>query len=138
MFKVFIVGAKRYFLCFILFLFSFFTEEVKSLPQTSRAQIDSVQKGTASFYGKKFNGRRTSSGERFCNDSLMAAHKTLPFGTMVRVINLKNNEVVIVKITDRLPKNSKRVIDLSFRAAKKLKMVSDGLAKVKLEVLPRK
>lgn len=94
-----------------------------------------IQTGTASFYAKKFNGRKTASGERFHNDSLMAAHKTLPLGTMVRVTNLKNDSVVVVKINDRLPKHSKRSIDLSQKAAKQLNFMKAGLTKVKIEVI---
>ena len=64
--------------------------------------------GVASYYHNKFNGRRTSNGEIFNNKNLTAAHKTLPLGTWVKVTNLNNDSVVIVKINDRLPKNSKR------------------------------
>jgi rare lipoprotein A len=91
--------------------------------------------GTASFYAKKFNGRKTSSGEKFSNDSLTAAHKKLKFGTYVLVRNLKNDSTVIVKINDRLPQKSKRSIDLSLRAAKQLNFVKSGLTKVEITVL---
>lgn len=91
--------------------------------------------GTASFYAKKFNGRKTSSGERFSSDSLTAAHKKFKFGTYVLVRNLKNDSTVIVKINDRLPKNSKRSIDLTLRAAKQLNFVRSGLTKVEITVL---
>jgi rare lipoprotein A len=93
------------------------------------------QSGTASYYAKKFEGRKCSSGERFRHDSLTAAHKTLPFGTRVKVTNIKNDSVVIVKINDRLPKKSKRVIDLTRRAAKQLNFIRVGLTKVKIEVI---
>ncbi|MBL7919679.1 MAG: septal ring lytic transglycosylase RlpA family protein [Bacteroidia bacterium] len=101
------------------------------------SQLDSckTETGTASFYAKKFEGRKCSSGERFRHDSLTAAHKTLKFGTKVRVTNLKNDSVVIVKVNDRLPKKSKRNIDLTLRAAKQLDFVKSGLTKVKIEVL---
>jgi rare lipoprotein A len=91
--------------------------------------------GTASFYAKKFNGRKTSSGERFSNDSLTAAHKKFKFGTYVLVRNLKNDSTVIVKINDRLPQKSKRSIDLTLRAAKQLNFVRSGLTKVEITVL---
>lgn len=91
--------------------------------------------GTASFYAKKFNGRKTSSGEKFSNDSLTAAHKKLKFGTYVLVRNLKNDSTVVVKINDRLPQKSKRSIDLSLRAAKQLNFVKLGLTKVEITVL---
>ena len=92
-------------------------------------------KGTASFYAKKFNGRKTSSGEKFSNDSLTAAHKKFKFGTYVLVRNLKNDSTVIVKINDRLPQKSKRTIDLTFRAAKQLNFIKSGLTKVEITVL---
>lgn len=91
--------------------------------------------GTASFYAQKFNGRKTSSGERFSNDSLTAAHKKLKFGTYVLVRNLKNDSTVIVKINDRLPQQSKRTIDLTVKAAKQLNFIKSGLTKVEITVL---
>ncbi|MCC6372114.1 MAG: septal ring lytic transglycosylase RlpA family protein [Bacteroidia bacterium] len=91
--------------------------------------------GIASFYARAFEGRKCSNGEIFRHDSLTAAHKTLKFGTRVRVTNLKNDSVIVVKINDRLPKNSKRSIDLTKRGAKQLNFVLQGLTRVKLEVL---
>jgi rare lipoprotein A len=93
------------------------------------------EKGIASYYGKSFEGRRTSSGEILRNDSLTAAHKTLKFGTRVKVTNTKNDSVVIVKINDRLPKSSSRVIDLTLGAAKKLNFIRAGLTPVTLEII---
>ena len=92
-----------------------------------------VQEGVASFYAKRFHGRPTASGEIFHVDSLTAAHKTLPFGTLVKVINLSNNNEVIVKINDRGMKGLKRIIDLSPAAARELDMVNKGLQKVRIE-----
>lgn len=91
--------------------------------------------GVASYYAPKFNGRKTSSGEKFSNDSLTAAHKKFKFGTYVLVRNLKNDSLVTVKINDRLPQNSKRSIDLSVRAAKQLNFMKAGLAKVEITLL---
>ena len=91
--------------------------------------------GTASYYHAKFEGRKTASGEIFCNDSLTAAHKTLPFGTFVMVTHLKNKNQVLVRINDRLPSNSKRSIDLTKKAATALNMIQSGLAKVQIEVI---
>lgn len=91
--------------------------------------------GVASFYAKKFDGRKTSSGEKFSNDSLTAAHKKFKFGTYVLVRNLKNDSTVVVKINDRLPKKSKRSIDLSFKAAKQLNFIKSGLTKVEITVV---
>jgi rare lipoprotein A len=92
-------------------------------------------KGKASFYADKFNKRKTSSGEIFCNDSLTAAHKFLPFGTIVKVTNLANDSVVVVRVNDRLPKKSSRIIDLSKAAARKLNFISKGLTQVSIEQL---
>jgi rare lipoprotein A len=103
----------------------------------ANAQVDSlmIQEGTASFYGKKFHGKRTANGEIFSLDSLTAAHKRLPLGTWVRVINKKNNLSVVVRINDRLPIYSKRQIDISRAAAERIEMVRDGLGKVKIEAV---
>ncbi|MFM7311511.1 MAG: septal ring lytic transglycosylase RlpA family protein, partial [Flavobacteriales bacterium] len=90
---------------------------------------------TASYYHNKFEGRRTASGETFRQDSLMCAHKSLPFGTYIRVTNLKNDSSVVVKVTDRLPQSSKRCVDLTTRAAKQLNFIVSGLTKVSIEVL---
>jgi len=99
--------------------------------------ISSINKteGIASFYAKKFNGRKTSSGEKFSNENLTAAHKKFKFGTYVLVRNLKNDSTVIVKINDRLPQKSKRSIDLTFKAAQQLNFIKSGLTKVEITVL---
>lgn len=97
-----------------------------------------TQTGTASFYAKKFEGRKCASGEVFRHDSLTAAHKTFAFGTYVKVTNLKNDSMVIVRINDRLPKRSKRSIDLTRKAARQLNFIRQGLTQVKLEVLNEK
>lgn len=89
--------------------------------------------GVASWYGHHWNGRMTASGEIFCPDSMTAAHKTLPFGTIVKVTNLSNDSVIYVRITDRLPKKSSRSIDLTPVAAKRLGFYSKGLQKVAME-----
>ncbi len=91
--------------------------------------------GYASWYGPKFNGRRTASGEIFDMNKLTAAHNTLPFGTIVRVTNLRNGKSVVVKINDRGPFKKNRVIDLSYKAAKKIGMIRDGTAPVKITIL---
>ena len=93
--------------------------------------------GTASYYGGKFHGRKTASGERFNQEALTAAHKTLPLGTKVRVTNLRNGESVDVKINDRGPYHKGRVIDLSKGAARELRMINSGTAKVKVEVIAK-
>ena len=93
------------------------------------------QTGTASYYARKFHGRRTASGERYDMYELTAAHRRLPFGTMVKVTNLSNKRTVIVRINDRGPHAKKRVIDLSFAAAKRIGLVGSGTARVLVEVV---
>jgi rare lipoprotein A len=89
-----------------------------------------VQKGKASYYAKSFNGRRTASGERLHPDSLTCAHRTYPFGTMLKVFNPANGRSVIVRVTDRGPFVRGRIIDLSWRAAKELGIIAQGVAMV--------
>ncbi len=89
--------------------------------------------GVASYYGEAFAGRLTANGERFDPEKLTAAHRTLPFGTILNVTNLQNNESVVVRINDRGPFVRNRVIDLSKAAARKIGMISSGIAEVRLE-----
>jgi rare lipoprotein A len=96
-----------------------------------------ISTGVASYYANKFDGRKTSSGEVFRQDSLTAAHKNLPFGTMLKVTNLNNDSVVYVKVNDRLPQSSKRSIDLSLAAAKQLNFIKAGLTKVSIQEVRR-
>lgn len=93
--------------------------------------------GIATYYSLRVNGHPTASGEIFNNEKLIAAHKTLPFGTYVRVTALWNNKSVIVRIIDRGPYGKGRVIDLSQAAAKKLQLIGRGIGKVKLEVVSK-
>jgi rare lipoprotein A len=99
------------------------------------SSIAQVQTGKASFYADKFEGVSTASGEKYRHNKLTGAHKTLPFGTKVRVTNLENNQTVEVTINDRGPYVEGRVIDLSKEAAEKLGFINKGLADVKLEVV---
>ncbi len=94
-----------------------------------------TQTGKASFYADKFEGSPTASGEKYKHSKLTAAHKSLPFGTKVRVTNLANNESVEVVINDRGPYVDGRIIDLSKSAAEKLGFINLGLAEVKVEIL---
>ena len=93
------------------------------------------QKGTASWYGTKFHGRRTSSGETYDMWAMTAAHPTLPLPTYVRVTNLDTNKKIIVKVNDRGPFLHGRVIDLSFAAAHKLDIANKGTGRVSVEAL---
>lgn len=99
------------------------------------ARTKDLLKGLASWYGGNFDGRITASGERFDMYAMTACHPTLPFGTLVRVVNKTNGRSVVVRITDRgdLPKG--RIIDLSYGAAEKLAMTDAGLAPVVLNVV---
>jgi len=91
------------------------------------------QTGKASYYAGKFIGRKTANGETFRKRKLTAASKTIPFGTHVKVKNLKNGKTVKVRINDRGPFVPGRIIDLSWKAAKKLDMLSDGVVPVQIK-----
>ncbi len=91
--------------------------------------------GKASWYGDRFHGRCTASGEAFNQYALTAAHRSLPFGTRLRVTNVKNGKAVIVKVNDRGPFVGNRILDLSKEAASRLNMLMSGIAKVQVEVL---
>lgn len=120
-------------------------QQSDSTPVMPQAQQDSAQvvpfkhfkqQGTASYYARKFNGRRTASGERYHGRKLTAAHRTLPFGTLVRVADAKTGRWLIVRINDRGPHHRKRIIDLSYEAARQLGMTKGaGLMKVKIRVV---
>jgi rare lipoprotein A len=97
-----------------------------------------VTYGKASFYAKKFNGKRTASGERYNMYGRTAAHRTLPFNTMVRVTNILTNRSEIVRINDRGPSSKERIIDLSYMSAKKLGLINRGVGDVKLEVIDKR
>jgi rare lipoprotein A len=94
-----------------------------------------TQEGLASYYGKEFDGRKTSSGEIFHKNDLTAAHRTYPFGTVLRVTNLKDGSQVKVRVNDRGPVKPERIIDLSYGAARVIGLDKMGLVRVKLEVL---
>ena len=102
-------------------------------PLTSYVNAQNVQTGKASFYAKKFSGRKTASGERLHHDSLTCAHRTYPFGTQLKVTNPANGRTVIVRVTDRGPYVKGRIIDLSVRAARELGIISQGIAPVIVE-----
>ena len=109
---------------------------VETKTDGSRKLIEVVQ-GAASWYGPGFYGRTTANGERFRKGTLTAAHRTLPFGTKVRVTNLSNGRSVVVRINDRGPFKYHRVIDLAHGAASQLRMMQAGEVPVKLEVLAK-
>jgi rare lipoprotein A len=124
-----IYNRKCILLTVIIFLFI-------GIGQASFAQENTqTQTGAASWYGSKYHGRKTSSGERYNKNDMTAAHNTLPFGTKVKVTNLANNESVILRINDRGPYVGHRIIDVSEVAARKLSIHKQGVAQVKVEVV---
>lgn len=99
------------------------------------AKTRDIYIGLASFYAEKFHGKETSNGETYNMYDLTAASPDLPFSSILRITNLKNNKAVIVRINDRMPPHPERIIDLSYGAAEKLDMLKDGVVKVQIEVL---
>ena len=96
-----------------------------------------LQYGVASFYSNRFNGHRTADGEIFSNLKFTAAHNSLPFDTYVKVTNRANGRWIILRINDRLHYRNKRLVDLTQVAARKLGFHRRGIARVKLQVVPR-
>jgi rare lipoprotein A len=102
---------------------------------TNPSADDKANSGTASFYAKRFEGKRTSSGQRYRATEHTAAHRTYPFGTLLEITNQDNGLKTIVRINDRGPHAKTRLIDLSYSAAKDLGLISSGLADVTLKVI---
>ena len=96
---------------------------------------DKANAGTASFYAKKFEGKRTSSGQRYRGKERTAAHRTYPFGTLLEITNRDNGLKTIVRVNDRGPHSKSRLIDLSYLAAKDLGLINSGTAKVSMKVI---
>lgn len=105
-----------------------------SLAQELVSVVDTAT-GVASWYGGKFHGRRTASGETYNQHALTAAHRTLPFGTEVVVTNQNTGKSVVVRINDRGPFTGGRIIDLSHKAASQIGMINSGTARVTLEII---
>lgn len=107
-----------------------------NIPRASAEEPDNeLPEGEASYYGNELAGRPTASGERFDPEGLTAAHRTLPFGTRLRVTNVSNGKSVIVRVNDRGPFSGNRVLDLSHSAARNIGMLRRGEARVRMEVL---
>jgi len=96
---------------------------------------EKYQIGVASWYGQEFQGSTTANGEVYDLNGFTAAHLTLPFGTTVRVTNLKNNKNILLRINDRGPHIAQRLIDVSWAAAKRLGFVNSGITEVRVEVV---
>ncbi|SFH81462.1 septal ring lytic transglycosylase RlpA family protein [Halpernia frigidisoli] len=101
----------------------------------SGANLDSVKTSFASYYHSKFNGKKTASGEIFSNTKMTAANKSLPFGTLVKVTNLRTNKSVVVKINDRGPYHTSRAIDLSKAAFDEIGNLDRGIMPIEYEVV---
>lgn len=91
-----------------------------------------AQTGKASFYGRKFHNRKTASGKKYKRDDMVCAHRTYPFGTRLLVKNPKNDKEVVVEVIDRGPFRKKRIIDLSYAAAKEIGMINHGIIDVEV------
>lgn len=104
----------------------------QSVPEASAPSREEGAVGTAAYYGKRYEGRRTTSGKRYRHAGMTAAHATLPLGSRVRVVNLSNGRDIEVTVTDRCRKRSFPFIDLSRGAAKKLGFLGRGTAKVRI------
>ena len=107
----------------------------KAAPAPEKASSGDASEGKVAHYGRKFNGRKTASGERFNAGAMTMAHKTLPFGTQVKVTNLANKRSVVVRVNDRGPSTPDRVGDLTTAAGKKIRMTRSGVVDAKLEVV---
>ena len=115
-----------------------FNQNTSSFPSYSTkgsAPTGLTFRGWASYYSNDFHNRKTSSGELYDKDKLSAAHRDLPFGTKLKVTNLKNGKSVVVVVNDRGPFVANRIIDLSYRAAKEIDMIKDGITEVQIEVI---
>jgi rare lipoprotein A len=106
-----------------------------SPPNAAPPVIGSVETGIASWYGKPYDGRRAADGEIYDMETLVAAHRTLPFNTWVRVFNLQNNRSIDVRIIDRGPFVDGRIIDLSHAAAQAVDMIGSGIARVRVQII---
>lgn len=107
----------------------------KERPDLSTPPASHQLQGIASYYADEFDGRKTASGETYDMHELTAAHRTLPFNTRLKVLNLENRKSVVVRITDRGPFKDDRIIDLSYGAARVVGMIANGTAPVILEIL---
>lgn len=119
----------------ILILFSLQALSFKSKNKNESNFPEIYQYGKASFYAGQFVGRKTANGEIFTSNDYTCAHKTLPFGTKIKVTNLETNESIIVRVNDRGPYVKSRIVDLSYRGAKELGLLKSGVGKVSIEIV---
>jgi rare lipoprotein A len=136
-----ITGYILYVIAATFFIVPILSNAQISQPVSDKAKTKKTTRvfyGQASFYSNKFNGRRTANGEIFDQKKLTCACNILPLGTWIRVTNLKNGRSAIVKVNDRIHPKMKRVVDLSRAAAQKLGYISNGLTRVKVELVDKK
>ena len=137
-FQAFKVGFKftlALLVCFTLFACSSNSPTPSSHHSSKKHTVVKTQKGKASYYADKFQGRSTANGEKFDQRKLTAAHKKLPFGTKLRVTNVQNGKSVIVRVNDRGPFVKGRIVDLSRAAFNRIGHTREGVLNVKVEVL---
>lgn len=127
--------AQRALVCVFVFFFAF--SFFCSLP-AAQASSPALSKGRASWYGTTAHGKKTANGEIYNREALTAAHKSIPFGTVLRVFNLKNGRHVLVRVNDRGPFVEGREVDVSLRAAESLRMIRAGVASVAIQVISDK
>ncbi len=123
------------FIIIIVFISSCSSFKYRDISSYKGKDFKEFQRGVASWYGRDFHGRRTANGEIYNMNKLTAAHKRLPFNTLVKVENLDNGKSVIVRINDRGPFVKRRIIDLSKKAAKQISMIGRGTANVILKIV---
>jgi len=128
-------GLPKLLLIVVLVLLTAVLTACSSRPPAAKEPVYEAV-GLASYYGRKFHGRRTASGERYDMKAMTAAHPALAFGSRVEVTNLKNGRTVQVRINDRGPFIKGRIIDLSYAAAKRIGMLSQGVVKVSVRTVP--
>lgn len=128
------------FICFTLFFVTPSSGQKRSSSKSKSSKLSNkrVIYGLASFYADKFDGRRTANGEIFSQRKLTCACNMLPFGTWIKVTNIRNGKSVKVKVNDRLHPKMRRIADLSKAAARKLGYTASGLVRVKVEVIGKK
>ena len=135
------IAIYIFFVIVVVFFTAPFSAKAQANPITDKAKPKKATKvfyGQASFYSNKFNGRRTANGETFDQKKFTCACNVLPLGTWIKVTNLKNGRSAIVKVNDRIHPKMKRIVDLSRAAAQKLGYVSNGLTRVKVELVDKK
>lgn len=128
------MNLKKYVLK-TLVLFSLVLSHNTGFAQENQIDSEVHEIGITSYYHDKFQGRKTSDGGRYNKNALTAAHHTLPFGTILHVVNLENNKSVTVRVDDRPHHANQRILDLSRRAAKEIGILEKGLAEVEITVI---